>query len=455
MQKQPEIPLKKSVHALVLMPDKKPLGLTEVERKLFNVMLKISMDADGPTLQPDGDLWFHSNLKDMGHHLGMKRDEMGTAFYIQACRNLMEVVLEFHSPSESDDVTEMAKVTRQKLRHLVEKVDVVTNNGAITVFWRFDSEMEPYLLNPERFALLRLETIARLGRASSIALYEICARYVSTETGSTGWKPWEWWVSALTGTPTTGVKRSKTYSEFRYFNKLVVKPSIEEINEKTEITIVMETVKNGRNITDIRFLSKKSSGSPAARKVTPQVDPRNLALIKAAETLDVDAASMEKFLKKYAFGAVEAGVTSLRAALKQRDGSVELEPIRSNRAYLKGVLERMNGQKETRRSAESTTAPSTENQTNSVLPTATTGRTATNVEKSELRIAFESLTQSQRQVYIDQVIKDIEDRVMNSKARLLDKESLEALRNRTRPLVGVYLAPVLAKFNAARESVAA
>ena len=51
---------------------------------------------------------------------------------------------------------------------------------------------------------------------------------------------------------------SKTYKDFRYFNKLVLSKAVEEINQKTDIYVTYERIRtNGAKIGKIRFRIQK------------------------------------------------------------------------------------------------------------------------------------------------------------------------------------------------------
>lgn len=47
-----------------------------------------------------------------------------------------------------------------------------------------------------------------------------------------------------------------SYPQFKDFNKWVLKPAMKEVNENTDLTIIMETSKKGRSIHALRFFVK-------------------------------------------------------------------------------------------------------------------------------------------------------------------------------------------------------
>ncbi len=446
--------LKKSVYGLVLVPDKKPLELSAVERKIFNTLLKISMETGRQTKGADGDMWFSSTMKEIATRSG-NPNKFNVQEYTENCRNLMRVVLEFQSPSDKDNDLAHAKIIKQiKLRHLVEKVDFVSEGNTTRVLWKFDSDMEPLLLNPERFAMLRFESITSLSSGHSLVLYEICARYKNTETGSTGFKPWHFWVTALTGHVTTGPKRTKTYTEYRHFNNVVLKPAIAEINLKTEIDIELVVEKDGRTVTDIKFLTRRKARSEQSGvsfiNESKPLDPKYQDLISRASDLGLLAADIEKFQQKFSLDAISQALDGLSVALQNRDD--DAEPIRSNRAYLKGVLERMHGIQKAPKVAKATTptgssepAPGAQTQ-----PSMKVGPISNSKEKSELQTSFEALPEEVRQRFINECIDDIENRVKEGSIKMTDRMTLTALKNKDKPIVGIFLAPVLAKFTASQ-----
>lgn len=82
-----------------------------------------------------------------------------------------------------------------------------------------------------------------------------------------------------------------TYQEYKYFNKLVLKPAVKEINTKTECHFTYEPVRKGRSITDIRFcvenLSEKimedNNAKPLEIEIQENGSPKNCKWMQVVE----------------------------------------------------------------------------------------------------------------------------------------------------------------------------
>lgn len=319
--------LKKWVQVLVVEPTA-GTSLTKTERKVFNVLLRLAVEQGGP----GADGFFRATLKDIGSRLGMTT-QPNSDFYKQICLGLMTPVT-FSSPTEGEG-------ERWKARPLVAKVDIDSKKDAggvlrpTTIYWRFDSDLEPMLLAPERYALLRLDSIAKLGSHAEVALYEICARYQGT--GSTGWHPWQWWIPILTGHSTDGRKSTaKTYDEFKYFNARILKPAVEGVNTETEITVTVDVKRAGRSVTDLRFLVSKKSTKMVDE--VPTVPSIKMDLIARAGRSGIKPGQVEALMKKYSDSIVEISLGALedQIAAREKPDNI-LEPIKSPLAYLRGV----------------------------------------------------------------------------------------------------------------------
>lgn len=363
--------LKKSVYTLALMPDGMPYDLSLVDRKIFNVLILLAMrsgkDGLGPAVKPgsaDKKLWYSASLTEIARLLGLQ----GCINYQQirtSMTRLMRVVLEFSSPSPKDMAaigeSPVGEVVRWKGRHLIEKADInEAPDGLLTMYWRFDDEIEPLIIEPERFALIRLSSITALSNPSAIALYEICARYATT--GSTGHRPWAWWVGALTGQMTTGPKKSKTFSEYRYFYQKAVKKAIEEINDKTEITIELEVRKVGRVVSELLFLVKKKSAEAVKTQIeSSESSAAHIEMVIRAKEIDLSERVLLQSIRSHGVGMVEKALSACEVADQSRSEDSRAERIGSMNAYFSGVLKKMLAKAEGGQSelalADSTPAP--------------------------------------------------------------------------------------------------
>lgn len=105
------------------------------------------------------------------------------------------------------------------------------------------------LANPEIYTLININVQKQFSGGYSLALYENCLRF--KRTGSTGWIKVETWRRLL------GAEAS-TYDEFKHFNGEVIKKSVKEINTVSNILVTPEYKREGRRVTQIRFLIEEN-----------------------------------------------------------------------------------------------------------------------------------------------------------------------------------------------------
>ncbi|OSP54423.1 plasmid replication initiation protein [Pseudoruegeria sp. SK021] len=106
------------------------------------------------------------------------------------------------------------------------------------------------LHDPKVFALINLNIQRRFTSGHALALYENCYRFV--RTGSTGW--WDLGLFRRL----MGVDGSAYYEVYKQLNAKIIKPSVAEISRTSNIVLTPEVRKQGRVVTDIRFLIKEN-----------------------------------------------------------------------------------------------------------------------------------------------------------------------------------------------------
>ncbi len=106
------------------------------------------------------------------------------------------------------------------------------------------------LHDPKVFALINLNIQKRFTSGHALALYENCYRFV--RTGSTGWWPLDLFRRLM------GVEGSAYYEVYKQLNAKIIKPAVAEVNRTSNILVTPEVRKQGRAVTDIRFLIKEN-----------------------------------------------------------------------------------------------------------------------------------------------------------------------------------------------------
>lgn len=113
-----------------------------------------------------------------------------------------------------------------------------------TINYEFSSSVADALRSPDKYIWMVLSAQRRFNSKYELGLFENCIRYLGT--GTTGFKGVEEWRELLGAT-------EETYSEFKRFNGLVVKPAVKGVNEKSGIIIEPEMEREKRKVARIKF----------------------------------------------------------------------------------------------------------------------------------------------------------------------------------------------------------
>jgi plasmid replication initiation protein len=133
-----------------------------------------------------------------------------------------------------------------ELHWIQEKGKKLKGEGAVRLIWS-DRVLKYISQLKGDFTKYRLRSIATLQSAHSIRIYEILMRFNSTGSRVIRLDDFK---SSL------GI--SDKYPLFKDLNKRVIKPSIEELNLRSDLIIEYETIKNGRNVTALAFNFKQN-----------------------------------------------------------------------------------------------------------------------------------------------------------------------------------------------------
>lgn len=120
-----------------------------------------------------------------------------------------------------------------------------------TVDLSLDPVLKPYLLNLQsRFTQFQLEKVLSLKSKYSPRLYEILKSYLHENEKVLDFKK----LLYLLDFP-----EDSSYKEYKYLNRDILKPSIAEINRKTDIFVEYSPVRRKHKVTDIRFTIENGS----------------------------------------------------------------------------------------------------------------------------------------------------------------------------------------------------
>jgi hypothetical protein len=307
-----ENPLRKPVNTLAIVPTKSS-KITVLARKAYNVLLYIAQEQgieqevfSAPLQSILRGVDFNSNAREIVK---------------QHLRAMVSTTVEWQSPTAGEgDAWNVAG--------LLAHAKVYKKGGENWVEWSFAPNIKNELLEPQRFARLRLDVISQLRRHSGVVLYEICARY--RDVGLTARQPWPWWRPVLTGSPDT---EDSVKQEYRFFKRDVLKLAIAEINAVTDLDVELIEHKAGRFIADIQFrVAKKQQEALPLRHPPVPVD---LSQVVRATTVGIRSEDAETLIQAH---GNEAMATALDA-LTKRIASEFPEPLRDPYRYLRALLE--------------------------------------------------------------------------------------------------------------------
>ncbi|RYH61869.1 MAG: RepB family plasmid replication initiator protein [Alcaligenaceae bacterium] len=306
------VPLLKPVFSLALVPQNSKI--TALGRRTWNVLLHIAQDQG---LERET---FRAALTDIVKGLDYNSGDM--KIIKTHLRSMVSTLVEWQSPTAGEwqtwDVCGMlshAKLSKER--------------GQIFVEWSYAVNMRHELLDPEIFAKLSLNVISQLGSHPSVALYEICSRYLGV--GQTARKAWSWWRPVLLGRPDD--ERLQRL-EYRIFKRDTLRPAIAEINALADIEIEMIEFKSGRFVSDLQFTVRKKPQRVLALQQRTAAEPVDVSVLASAERLGIDPARVERLIDEFG----EPAVTTALEAVEKRAATAFPEPLRDPLRYLKSVL---------------------------------------------------------------------------------------------------------------------
>lgn len=124
------------------------------------------------------------------------------------------------------------------------KVVNPTKKGVIE--YEFNEYLADLLYNPEMYAKIKLSIQQNFINKYAVALYEVCIDYIGV-----GQTP-DIKIMDLKRL-LLGEKIKKAYNQFKYFNNLVLKTAIKNINDDTDLFITPEFKRVGRKISTVKF----------------------------------------------------------------------------------------------------------------------------------------------------------------------------------------------------------
>lgn len=128
-----------------------------------------------------------------------------------------------------------------ELRWIQKKSKRIKGAGSITITW--SDEVLRYISQLQsRFTTYKLRNIASLQSSHSIRLYELLQRFNDKN-----------YRVILIDEFRSALGLGDKYQQFKDLNKWVIKPSVEELNQRSDLVISYETIKKGRAVAALAF----------------------------------------------------------------------------------------------------------------------------------------------------------------------------------------------------------
>lgn len=304
--------LRKPVNTLAIVPKSEKITVTA--RKIYNVMLQY---AQRQGVEKDR---YRVRFADIAS--GIDFNSNNTDLIKQYFRQMATTGVEWQSPT-------IGEGSRWSISALIAHAELIQNGNELLLEWSYAPNIKHELLDPQRFAKMSLQVLATLNTMASLVLYEICCRYVDNPSGLTARQPWPWWRPVLTGAPDSA---TSAYTEYKIFNRDVIKKAVRKINEVTDIEVELIEHRHGRAVQDLQFkVRRKSNAQSPGNRITP-VDLKTVGDLLHA---GIGQERAEKLIAKFGTVAIDAALKVFHERM-QRQG---MEPIRNREKYLTTLLD--------------------------------------------------------------------------------------------------------------------
>lgn len=152
----------------------------------------------------------------------------------EALKGLISTVIEWNVVDDSTGVEDWTASSM---------IASVSMTGPLCLY-AYSPRMKQLLHSPSMFGKINLVIQSRFKSSYGLALYENCIRYCGL--------PYTKWFDMETFRKLMGVPEGK-YAVFRDFKKRVLDKSVEEVNTYSDLIVESEIVREGRQVTRVRF----------------------------------------------------------------------------------------------------------------------------------------------------------------------------------------------------------
>lgn len=160
-----------------------------------------------------------------------------------AHRELYKAADKIYNQSITIDNSEQA----EEFRWVQHKIKSHKGEGKITITWS-DPVLKYISQLKARFTTYKLHHITQLQSPYSIRLYELLMQFNSTKERVINVDDFR-----------NILKLEEKYAQFKILNRDVIKPAVKELNQRSDLVITYETIKQGRNVVALAFEFKQNA----------------------------------------------------------------------------------------------------------------------------------------------------------------------------------------------------
>lgn len=134
---------------------------------------------------------------------------------------------------------------RDEFRWIQRRAEYLKGEGKVEI--TFSDAIMPYLTQLKgQFTKVVVKNISSLSSAHSIRIYELLQQFITTGDRMIRLDDFR-----------SMLNLSDKYPLFKDLNKHVIKPALEELNNKSDLSVIVDTVKQGRKVTSLHFRFKE------------------------------------------------------------------------------------------------------------------------------------------------------------------------------------------------------
>lgn len=309
------MPIKKPVEMLAIIPKKD--RITILARKIYNIMIYEAQLQGG-----EKDV-YRMRLRDLV--IGLDFNSENVEVLKNHLRQMASTTIEWQSPTRGEGA-------QWGITAMISQAEILLEGGESFIEWSYSTKIKNSILNPERFAKISFSYQAELKTHASLALYEICTRYIDNFGGLTARNPWQWWRPVLTGFPEPVGEYEGAYAEWKYFNRDIVKSAVAEVNAITNLVVTVIEHKQGRSVKDLQFKVERKSD---ISMLGAQPKPVNMHELGRAIKVGIPQERVEKLMTRVSDKRFKDALDDLEERLR----ATNMPLVRSPEKFLKAILD--------------------------------------------------------------------------------------------------------------------